>query len=143
MKRFMETCFADKKELKESGRKIAADAVKLTMNSLYGKCTQNQEKFKKSVLFLDPAKFFEAMASRAVDVQLPAFNEPDAFLAIAEFNRHNPSLLKSMPQVAWKILDEAKLQLFLYLLRIRKAFDGGAQRPVGRDFPVGVRRPPS
>ena len=124
MRPFIDACFEERAELKRNGRKLQANVVKLTMNVQYGKSVQDQECFRNTTVFTDPLKFAKKVAgANMLDMHIQ-IAENGGFLGLVDTAKGKSAVLRSVPQVGLKTLEEAHLMLFLYHYDVRKVFDG-------------------
>ncbi|CAE7779848.1 unnamed protein product, partial [Symbiodinium necroappetens] len=112
LKSFMDRSYAYRRELKDEGRDTEQGFVKLTVNSIYGKTVQNQERFHNSTHYFDPVSFSRAQAGRPVmDFGTDIF-ERDAFMGtVYRVRKAKSNVNRSPVQVGWAVLEESKLDL--------------------------------
>ena len=108
----MEQAYAYRRQLKDEGRNTEQGFVKLTVNSIYGKTVQNQERYRNSTHYFDPISFSRAQVDGAVaDFNTEIF-EPDAFMAtVRRVRAADKNVNRSPVQVGWAVLEESKLDL--------------------------------
>ncbi|CAE7839764.1 unnamed protein product, partial [Symbiodinium necroappetens] len=80
LQRFMESAYERRRELKEAGRSLEQSFEKLSINSIYGKTIQNQEKYRNTSLYFDAARLSRAQAGRSVADFNVEVMERDAFM---------------------------------------------------------------
>ena len=112
LKSFMNQSYAYRRQLKEEGKDTEQGFVKLTVNSIYGKTVQNQERYRNSTHYFDPVSFSRAQVDRSVaDFDTEIF-ERYAFLGTVHRVRPAKRNVNRSPiQVGWGVLEQAKLDL--------------------------------
>ena len=94
------------------------------MNVQYGKSVQDQERFRNTTVFTDPWKFARKAASaNMLDMHIQ-IAENGGFLGLVDTAKKKGAVLRSVPQVGLKTLEEAHLMIFLNHYDVRKVFDG-------------------
>ena len=118
---WVQTCYAERMELKAMGRCVEAEMMKLTMNAVNGKFMQRCENCRCSQVYSDTGKFVQAANGHRVQ-DLDFFGSEEDFLGVVQ-NHSKVIVQKSLVQVAHRVLELSRLMMMRnHYLGIKRLF---------------------
>ena len=112
LRSFMVNAYQRRRELKEAGRDLEQGFEKLSINSIYGKTVQNQEKYRNTTHYFDAMSFSRAQADRRVADFSVEIMERGVFMgSVSRVRTSRKNFNRSPLQVGWAVLELSKLKI--------------------------------
>ena len=121
---WMQWCYDERIRLKKTGQPIEAEAIKLAMNSIYGKLIQNVETFRSAAVHTNIQSWLQALdGHRMTDISV--MGTGDEFVGLIHYAGAKTQLQKSPVHMGWRVLELSRLQMLSnHYLGVKKLWPG-------------------
>ena len=103
-----------------SGDEVMKNILKLSINSLYGKCLQDEQKQQNLTPYTVPDKFAKAACRVGSEFHIVTM-EPDAFLALTTVRHRKGRVLRAPRALGFTILEYSKAHMLHLHYKVMKA----------------------